>query len=110
MKINWNKVMWRSAQSFLVFIMNGAIFAWFVMNFYGNGEVDTPLGIIEYSYWDTLSLKFKIIVYLVGVVGVLASIVLVKFLYQEHRQDKRVEKQTKELKNGKQKDYDKFVG
>lgn len=102
-KINWNKIGWRALQVLIIILLNGCGIAILAMMFVGNGTIVVEiLGIkkeISYSFFEALETTQKAGIILGEVIGLLGSVGLIKFIYTQHREDKRVEKQTKELKD-----------
>ena len=83
---------------------------WLVFNFYGNGVVNSLLGEIEYSFWDTLSLKYKALVYAFIIIGAIASFCWLKFLYKNYNEIKIFKKKSEiEAKSKLDKDISKIM-
>lgn len=114
--INWKNVGWRSLQAFIVAILNTPLWVMIIGNVVGStkwyqledGEV---IGEKTDFWFSDLDMSHKAIIIGFIVVGIILSFALIKFLYIQKRDDKRMEKQTKELKNDRreQKDIDKYI-
>ena len=104
------KVMWIVLKLLFLVLLNSACIVWLVFNFYGNGVVESPLGPIEYSFWDTLSLKYKALVYAFVIIGAIASFCWLKFLYKNYNELKLFKKKSEiEAKSKLDKDISKIM-
>lgn len=96
---NWNQIGWRILQAIIIFIANGGSFAWLIMNFYGDVPVEIiMLGVkqtINVAFWDTLDFKWKALVYGCMVIGVILSVLFIKFLYK-NKKDKKYQQESNE--------------
>ena len=74
-----------------LFTLNGASWAWLVMNFVGNQEIEIDMlgvkKVIDVSFWDTLSNRYKILVYVLMIAAIVLTIWLIAKMYQHHRED-----------------------
>ena len=74
-----------------LFILNGASWAWLVMNFIGNQEIEIDMlgakKVIDVSYWDTLSNRYKLVVYILMISAIVLTIWLIAKMYQHYRED-----------------------
>lgn len=103
-KINWKKIFLRIGQSVIICFFNAASFVWLIMNFVGDQDIVYGSKVVNVSFFDTLDFKWKALIYLLMVLGIVVSYVFLKFLYKNHRQtkqneieDKRIDKFTKIL-------------
>lgn len=115
---NWKQIGWRVLQGIIMFILNGASFAWLILHF-------IPLEIPnfgEITYWDILSSKalYQIIldkfdniswlpeyhfyntmlVYLFMLLGAIATIFFIKLLWKnkQNKKDRELAEKEYELK------------
>ena len=51
---------------------------------------------IDVSFWDTLRLKWKVLVLVFAVVGAILSILFIKLLWKNHREDTRIKREDKQ--------------
>ena len=74
-----------------LFALNGASWAWLVMNFIGNQEIEIDMlgvkKVIDVSYWDTLSNRYKLVVYILMISAIVLTIWLIAKMYQHYRED-----------------------
>ena len=74
-----------------LFTLNGASWAWLVMNFIGNQEIEIDMmgvkKVIDVSYWDTLSNRYKLVVYILMISAIVLTIWLMAKMYQHYRED-----------------------
>ena len=74
-----------------LFTLNGASWAWLAMNFIGNQEIEIDMlgvkKVIDVSYWDTLSNRYKILVYVLMIAAIVLTIWLIAKMYQHYRED-----------------------
>ena len=74
-----------------LFTLNGASWAWLVMNFIGNQEIEIDMlgvkKVIDVSYWDTLSNRYKLVVYILMISAIVLTIWLIAKMYQHYRED-----------------------
>ena len=97
-KINWKQIGWRIIQSFILLFMNGASVAYFVMDcVYG----DVTSKGYEISYFQILPVKWRLLIYLLMIVGVIVSFYFVKLLWK-NKQAKKY-REIKEEENNNQK-------
>lgn len=91
--MNWKKWGLRFLKGFGLFILNGATVAWLVMNFIGNEEVEVSMmgikKVIEISFWDTLLMKYKLLVYILMVTTIVLTIWICSKMYQHYREDNK---------------------
>ena len=104
MKNKASNIWWRLSQALFIFLLNGGWISFFVMNF-----INYEQGDISFSYWDALANKavfeiakvtncgwsfvdnqyhfyWKVIVYLVMIIGPIITFFFIKFLYKNQRQ------------------------
>lgn len=81
----------RFLKGFGLFVLNGPSWAWLVMNFIGNQEVEIDMlgtkKIIDVSFWDTLLTRYKILTYVLMVAMIILSIYIVFKWYSFYRDD-----------------------
>ena len=74
-----------------LFTLNGASWAWLVMNFIGNQEIEIDMlgvkKVIDVSYWDTLSNRYKLVVYILMISAIVLTRWLIAKMYQHYRED-----------------------
>ena len=117
MNINWKQIGWRTLQGFILFIINGATFAFIVMNMI-NLDIVIEGKSFELSYWEALSNKTlynlvellgdknivlnnlpdyhwynTMLVYLFMILGILCSYAFIKILYKNHKENKQNQRQ-----------------
>lgn len=100
--MNWKKFGYIVLLCFILLVINGATFAWLVMNFYG--DLDTTIIIagvkrhLNVAFWDTLDFKFKAITYALMFLGAFGSYGFIKLFYKNNRESKQIERERKEKK------------
>ena len=89
--MKWKKWGFRFLQGLGLFTLNGASWAWLVMNFIGNQEIEIDMlgvkKVIDVSYWDTLSNRYKLVVYILMISAIVLTIWLIAKMYQHYRED-----------------------
>lgn len=98
---NWKQIGWRVLQSLIIFIMNSANFAFIVMKMINIGEPVETLGhkTIQLDFVDCLDFKYKIILYILMILGIVGSFLFIKFLYKNKKEKQKIEKEDKFNKN-----------
>lgn len=98
--MNWKKIGWRIFQFFLILILNTSSITWLITNVVGNQTVTISIGgvnkEVDVSFWDTLSLKWRVLVLVFAVIGVVLSILFIKLLWKNHREDTRLRREDKQ--------------
>jgi len=118
--INWKQIGFRSLQGVLVAILNTPLWTLLIGSMVNNGSYykldGEGLPIFdsekEFSWFADLEMTPQALIIVFIFIGIALSGLFIKFLYTQNRQDKRMEKQTKELKNGttrEQKDINKYL-
>lgn len=101
-KIDWKQVGWRFLQFLILLVLNSGLMFFIISKIV---DVDTPkFG--EVSLWNALTIKVfeysgyawynDFLIYLSIIVGVILSIMFIKFLYKNRREKIRDEKKIKE--------------
>lgn len=89
--MKWRKWGFRFLKGLGLFTLNGASWAWLVMNFIGNQEIEIDMlgvkKVIDVSFWDTLSNRYKILVYVLMIATIVLTIWLIAKMYQHYRED-----------------------
>lgn len=88
-KTVFKKVGWITLATFIYAIVNGASIAWLAMKFIGNGVMETPFGLVEFDYFETLDLKWRALIYAFILVGLLISFAITKILFTKKMEDAR---------------------
>lgn len=89
--MKWKKWGFRFLKGLGLFTLNGASWAWLVMNFIGNQEIEIDMlgvkKVIDVSFWDTLSNRYKLVVYILMIAAIVLTIWLIAKMYQHYRED-----------------------
>lgn len=86
---NWKQIGWRILQGIIIFIINGASISFGIMKCVNVGEpVKIGEKYIQLDYLDALEFKYRIIIYLLMILGGIATFFFIKFLYKNKQANK----------------------
>lgn len=104
--LDWTKIGWTILKIFFFIVINGGGISLLIMSNVEIGSVQWKGENVSISYFSFLETGWKIFMWLLATLGVVASYLYLKFLYNIYREDKK-EKRTIEREN---KNIEKYLG